>query len=73
MFRVIGLGEYSLFGKRFEYCTYFHKVSVARGMRMANHFNKEQMRWQVAKSMLNEFPTLRKKSESSSRKLVNQL
>jgi hypothetical protein len=28
---------------------------------MANHLNKDEIRWQVVKSMLDEFPTLRKK------------
>jgi hypothetical protein len=28
---------------------------------MANNFNKEEIRWQVVKAMLDEFPTLRKK------------
>jgi hypothetical protein len=28
---------------------------------MANHFNKDEIRWQVVKAMLDEFPALRKK------------
>jgi hypothetical protein len=37
-------GEYSGFGKRFEYCICFHKVSVARRTRMTDHLNKEEIR-----------------------------
>jgi hypothetical protein len=28
---------------------------------MKNHSNKEEIRWQVVKAMLDEFPTLREK------------
>jgi hypothetical protein len=31
---------------------------------MKNYGNKEEIRWQVVKAMLDEFPTLRKKVKS---------
>jgi hypothetical protein len=49
-------------GKRFKYHICCHKIPVSRIVRrMANHLNKEEIRWQVVKAMLDEFPTLRKK------------
>jgi hypothetical protein len=41
---------------------------------MTNHRDKEEIRWQVVKAMIDEFPTLRKKSQKlrqNSRKLIN--
>ena len=32
-----------------------------QGSKMKTGFNKEEIRWQVVKSMLDEFPILRKK------------
>jgi hypothetical protein len=34
---------------------------------MKNYRDKEEIRWQVVKAMLDEFPTLRKKSETTSK------
>jgi hypothetical protein len=55
------LGCFGL-GKRFIYCIVCHKISVIKsGKKMKNHRDKEEIRWQVVKAMLDEFPTLRQK------------
>jgi hypothetical protein len=44
------------------YCIVLHKISVlGRKAKMKNPRNKEEIRWQVVKAMLDEFPTLKEK------------
>jgi hypothetical protein len=51
--------------KRFIYCVCCHKIQVlGRERKMRNYRDKEEIRWQVVKAMLDEFPTLRKKVRS---------
>lgn len=53
---------YSVMGKRFIYCITCHKIQViGSGKQMRNNRDKEEIRWQVVKAMLDEFPTLRQK------------
>ena len=40
------------------------RLCVRVGTKMRNYRDKEEIRWQVVKAMLDEFPTLRKKVRS---------
>jgi hypothetical protein len=56
---------YSVLEKRFIYCVCSHKISVlGRELSMRNYRDKEEIRWQVVKAMLDEFPTLKEKVRS---------
>ena len=53
---------YSVLEKRFIYFVWCHKIQVLRWKRtVKNYRDKEEIRWQVVKAMLDEFPTLKKK------------
>ena len=49
-------------GKRFIYYVLCHKIQVIGwGDAMKTYRDKDEIRWQVVKAMLDEFPTLRQK------------
>jgi hypothetical protein len=49
-------------GEKGLYCVLRHKIQLCgwKGC-MENYQDKEEIRWQVVKAMLDEFPTLRQK------------